>query len=145
MDILKTKQQQLLRALATLETSINTFQACDRSTKSPIENLDYDEARRVLRDSMVQRFEYCADLFWKFLKKRVEKIDPAVLNSPTPVIRAAYKIGILREKDAEQALKINDSRNLTSHIYREEIAEQLAKDIPVYYKLMHAVTKKLTN
>ena len=142
MDILKTKQQQLLHALETLETSINSFQTFNKLDETPFDYIDYDETRRVFRDSMVQRFEYCADLFWKFLKKRVEKIDQTVLNSPTPVIRAAYKIGLLREEDAELALKINDSRNLTSHIYHEEIAEQLARDIPVYYQLMHTVTEQ---
>lgn len=40
----------------------------------------------------------------------------------------------LKEYGAEICMAMIESRNLTSHIYKEEIAEQLARDIPKYYE-----------
>lgn len=143
MDQVKAKRQNLLQALETLKTSVNSFALCEKTDKSPVDYLSYDEARRVFRDSMIQRFEFCADLFWKYIKKYAETSEPVSLNSPAPVIRTAFRMGILTEHEAGQALEINESRNLTSHIYREEIAEQLAKQIPGYCQLMFAIAQRL--
>ena len=42
----------------------------------------------------------------------------------------------MNEDDAAICMDMIDSRNLTSHIYIEDIAEQLARSIPAYYKHM---------
>jgi len=36
-----------------------------------------------------------------------------------------------------------DDRNLTSHVYIEDVAEKLAESIPAYYELMNAIAKNL--
>ena len=100
--------------------------------------------RRTYRDSMVQRFEYCTDLFWKYLKKYLETfVELPDINGPAPIIRASFSAGLLDEQEAENALDMIKDRNMTSHIYKEDIAETLAAKIPQHCRLMNAVVSRL--
>lgn len=45
--------------------------------------------------------------------------------------------------DAKTTNSMIKDRNLTSHIYIEEVAEMLAKKIPDYYNLMHTIIQRL--
>lgn len=143
MEKLASNRQHLLQALAALEEGITSFKKCIALGKSPVSYLDYESAERVFRDSMIQRFECGADLFWKYLKKYCETFEPVEFNSPVPVVKMAFRIGVLSEAEAGKALEICQSRNQTSHIYKEEMAEQLAHKIPLYYETMYAVAQRL--
>lgn len=100
--------------------------------------MDNEELERSLRDSLIQRFEFCADLFWKYLKRYEEdvlKLLPEI-NAPRSVITTACKARIITEVDAETLLEMIKHRNFTSHIYKEEMANQISGEIPGYYKIM---------
>ena len=145
MEKLEKKREQSLQALTTLQTAIDTFRKISNKELDPCPQIDYEQLYLMSRDSMVQRFEYCTDLFWKYLKKYIEIVSETTIeyNSPKPVIRQAYSVGILSEKETESSLELIKDRNLTSHIYKEEIAEHLTKTIPEYYKLMHTIIERL--
>jgi nucleotidyltransferase substrate binding protein (TIGR01987 family) len=143
MDKLTQKYQKIIQALKTLDTSIKTFTLSAQEKKSYNPHIDYEEEYRGLRDSMVQRFEYCTDLYWKYLKKYLEDIVALKIVGPKPIIKEAFSSKLIDEKEAEKSLKMINDRNTTSHIYVEEIAEELAKKMPAYYKLMHIVTTRL--
>lgn len=144
MDKLIQKHQKIMQALATLEKAVNTFTLFVKEGKSYNPHLDYEEEYRGLRDSMIQRFEYCTDLFWKYLKKYLEEkhLAPEV-KTPAEVIRKSYAVHLIAEDEAENFLTMIKDRNMTSHMYIEEFAEILAKKIPEYYQLMNAVAQKL--
>ncbi len=128
MDRLKEKYTQLLQALSTLDESISLFQDISAKQSESIGQYKYEQLYRAFRESMIQRFEFCAELFWKYIKLYVEQVsEPVEYNAPTPVIRIAFTIGILKEQEAEDALKMIKDRSRTPHIYKEEIAEQLTK------------------
>ena len=57
-------------------------------------------------------------------------------NTPTAVIREGVRARKLSEEDAEIFLKMLRCRNLTSHIYEEEVADQIAKDIVGYNEII---------
>lgn len=144
MDKLEEKRRQLLQALDTLDTSIRIYKNMqDKEIKSCIfESLD--DMQRIVRDSMIQRFEYCCELFWKYIKRYLDGVQiPPEFNAPAPVIRTAFSAGILNEVEGEHALDIVKDRNRTPHIYQEEIAEILAAKIPQHSKLMFTVTQRL--
>lgn len=144
MDKLEQKQQKLARALATLEKAIDTFGRSVREGKSYNPHLDYEEERRSYRDSLVQRFEYSVDIFWKFLRKYLESknILPDI-KIPGEVVRACHAVGALGEEESDTILLMIKERNKTSHLYLEEIAEQLAQKIPGYYAIMADVMQRL--
>ena len=140
-----SRHAKMMQALKTLETAIRNFNIIKTKKNPELPSFtDQDEMRRTYRDSMVQRFEYCTDLFWKYLNKYLEAnlINPDI-NAPAPTIRASFAAGILNDREAEKALEMIKDRNLTSHIYKEEIAETLATKIPQHYELMHTVIKRL--
>ena len=95
-----------------------------------------DEEYRTFRDSEIKRFEISLDTLWKYLKHYLEKKTGVVQNSPKSVFRECLKAGIVDDQEVTLALKMVDARNMTSHIYKEEIAEEISTHIPAYYELM---------
>jgi len=100
--------------------------------------MDNDELEKSLRDSLIQRFEFCAELFWKTLRRyEEEKLGLLVeANAPRPVIMAACKARVISEDDTERFLELIKSRNFTSHIYKEEVADRMSVLIPGFYLVM---------
>lgn len=143
MDGLIEKYDQLLKALNTLEISLNAFNQLKQNAKSFNPNLDYEEDYRIHRDSVIQRFEYSIDLFWKYIKKYLESEDVRfdVIIS-REVIRKAYSLRFITEEQAETILEMIRNRNKTSHIYLEEISDYLIRLIPEYYNTLNDVLHK---
>jgi nucleotidyltransferase substrate binding protein (TIGR01987 family) len=144
MDKLEAKYKQLLQALAVLDDSILLYNDLTLKKGKPVEQYSYDQLYKAFRESMIQRFEFSTELFWKYLKIYVERIaEPIEYNAPAPVIREAFTAGILNEDEAENALEMIKDRNRTSHIYKEEIAEELTAKIPHHAQLMISVANRL--
>lgn len=145
MGELKLKYENLLAALEGFERSIVHFENTKKEGQATLPSMEHEEVIESLRDSMIKRFEFTIELFWKYIKKYLEEvIDGAPdVNAPKPVIRAACKANLIEVLDAESAIEMIKSRNLTSHIYREEIADQLSKQMPNYYKIMKKYASKL--
>ena len=93
-----------------------------------------DESRRnpdssVVRDGVIQRFEFTFELAWKSLKDYMEDQG---LNLPAPafskqVFKAAYAGQIIH--DEAVWLRMLDARNLTSHVYDEKTAADILRMI----------------
>ncbi len=147
MDRLKQKHVQLTQALKTLEVSLTIFNELQKHGVCCDKHGDYEEEYRIHRDSVIQRFEYCVDFLWKYLKLYIE-VRHVILESATvagEIIRQACATKLINEQESEQILAMIKSRNMTSHMYVEEIAEQLARDIPDYYAVMNAVVVRLVS
>ena len=91
---------------------------------------------QILRDSVIKRFEMSLDTFWKYLKVYLEVKKGIVINSPKMIFRECYKNSLMDEEETKLFLKMVDSRNMAAHGYHEEVAEEIASDIPGYYNLM---------
>lgn len=89
----------------------------------------------VIRDSLIQRFEFTVETMWKFYKNFFEQND-YILASPKAVFRELLKSGILNEYEVEQALSMIDDRNLSSHTYDEKLAEEISHRIPSYLGIL---------
>lgn len=152
MEKLKLSYETLSKALKTLNKSIKNFEKLDKEHNWNNNNcwnnqiINPDELIEALRDSEIQRFEFCVDLFWKYIKKYLEYSlkKPTEINTPRNVILSACKAEIISELDASKIIDMIKDRNQTSHIYREEIAEELIKKIPEYYKLIYKYIAVLT-
>lgn len=99
---------------------------------------EYELVLKALRDSMIKRFSCCVDMLWKYIKLYLEEeleLKPEI-RSPKHIAREVGAAGLITEQETETLLDMIDSRNMTSHIYKEEIAEQLSREIPCYYGLM---------
>jgi nucleotidyltransferase substrate binding protein (TIGR01987 family) len=146
MESLKLPKERLCTALLRLEESIEDLENFKkRKSAHTTDYTDYERQERTFRDSLIKRFEFCVDLFWKYLKKYLEIAggNPPEIYSPKPVIKAACKAKLITEQDTEVLLEMIDSRNQTSHIYKEEIADQIGAKAPIFYKIMHQYAQKL--
>ena len=78
---------------------------------------------RLEQEGIVQRFEYSFELAWKTLKDLLyfEGYDE---KTPRSVIRRAFAVGWISEEDAACWLDSLDKRNLLSHTYNEQMAQE---------------------
>jgi nucleotidyltransferase substrate binding protein (TIGR01987 family) len=141
MDKLSQKHAQILRALETLRIALEYFKKIEEKQKP---ELGYDEEYRIHRDSVTQRFEYSTDILWKYLKLYLESLGLSPdIKAPKEAVREACEAKVITEQEAERIFDMIKSRNLTSHLYLEEIAEQLIGAIPQHYKLMMEVVARM--
>lgn len=90
-----------------------------------------------MRDSAIQRFEFTADLSWKALQSVLQERFGIQANSPKTALRFAHENGLVTNLSAWLAMA--DDRNLTSHSYDEEVAEQIYAHLPRYAELAGAL------
>jgi nucleotidyltransferase substrate binding protein (TIGR01987 family) len=86
-----------------------------------------DNSNDLLRDGLIQRFEFTFELAWKTLKAIFEDEGLIGLNSPKTVLREAYAAKIIKKDDLWLSMLID--RNSTSHIYSEQVAIQICNNI----------------
>ena len=99
----------------------------------------------ILRDALIQRFEYSTEAFWKYLKAYLQTEHNLSGNSPREVIRVGLIAKLYSEEMSQELLQMLDDSNLTSHTYVEELAESIADRIPDYSKNMSEVMTQLSN
>ena len=98
----------------------------------------------ILRDALIQRFEYSTEAFWKYLKAYLQTEHNLSANSPREVIRTGLTAKLYIEEMSQELLQMLDDRNLTSHTYVEQLAESIAHRIPDYSKNMSQVMTRLS-
>lgn len=90
----------------------------------------------TLKDGVIQRFEFCYEICWKLIKYYLENEGIQEAKSPKSTFREAFKIGIIQ--DGEKWIDMLNDRNLTSHVYDEEVAFDIyGKILLTYFKQMN--------
>jgi len=136
MERLTLKITIFYKALKTLEVS---FAVLEKAKKNP-------DTTFILsaQDSVIKRFEYCYDFFWKIIKLYLEKAYNLVdVNSPKSVFRACVKHKLCSEKEGEQLLEMVNSRNLTTHTYDINEVERILPHIPNHFTLMKTIINRV--
>ncbi len=128
MDI-KVKRDQTNRALSSLLELVVKFSD--------------DSSDIIVRDAMVQRFEYTTEAFWKYLKHYLKTEHNLLANSPREVMRMGLQAKLYDEETSKELLQMLDDRNLTSHTYIEELATSIATRIPNYAHRIKSVLENL--
>jgi nucleotidyltransferase substrate binding protein (TIGR01987 family) len=91
---------------------------------------------------MVHFFELCFELSWNTMKDLLEAQGFGDLKSPRASIKKAFEIGLI--PDGATWLKGIEDRNLTSHIYNEQVAREVEDMIRnTYAPLFHSLEKSL--
>ena len=97
------------------------------------------EKNTVVRDAAIQRFEYTLEAVWKLAQNFLNLFEGIDLASPKGVLRSCFEVGLVSETNATTLLQMVDDRNLTVHLYNEQIAEQIFQRLTLY----HTVLKNL--
>ncbi len=107
-----TKLQNFTNAISRLEESIEEYNASKSS---------------VVRDGVIQRFEFTLGLAWKTTREYLIEQGFHEINSPKAVMREAFSYGLVT--DQNNWIKILEDRNMTSHIYSENVASEICDRI----------------
>lgn len=100
-----------------------------------------DRGDSLYRDGLIQRFEFTVELAWKSLKEYLEDQGTVLsITSPRAVLKDAYAAGVIMDADVWD--EIIRSRNVTSHVYDEQTAIEVADRVCNTYL---PVLKKLDN
>ncbi len=83
------------------------------------------------RAGLIQFYEMTFDLAWKTLKDLVEANGEEGFQTPREVIKKAFQLGYLQE--GREWLKALDDRNITSHVYDEDVAIQVEETVRKVY------------
>ena len=100
----------------------------------------------VVRDSVIQRFEFTYSIALKTLRKyfieRAFIIDDVNNLSFNEMIRIASKLNLIKS-DLEKWTQYRTMRNLTSHTYDEEIALKVVGIVPDFYEEISFLLTKM--
>ena len=81
-------------------------------------------------DGAIQRFEFSFELLWKALQVYLQK-EGIIANSPKSVIKEAFKQGMITNE--KLWLQILEDRNMSVHIYSEDLSRDIFKRIKTKY------------
>jgi nucleotidyltransferase substrate binding protein (TIGR01987 family) len=107
-------QQRLdnfLRALQTLR------QAAELASQRPLSELE--------KQGLVQGFEFTHELAWNLLKDYLEAQGVTGIIGSKNAVRSAFKNGLINAADAETLMDMIKARNLSSHTYNQDTAEEI--------------------
>ena len=106
--------EQYCQALARLEQAVQIYEQADRDA--------------LYRDGLIQRFEFTVELAWKSMKEYLEDQGAQLsVTAPRAVLKESYAAGVIRDGGTWNA--IIQARNVTSHVYDEQTAEEIAEQI----------------
>ncbi len=111
---------------------IINYRSAVRRLAEAVEQYSACPADTVVRDGVIQRFEFTFELAWKSMKEYMEdQGSTAPLQFPKQVMKEAYAAGIINDETVW--LDMLDSRNTTSHIYDDAQAAAVVAGVQTRY------------
>ena len=124
----KQRFQNYTRALQTLT------EAVELSHERPLSKLE--------KQGLIQSFEFTHELGWKVLKDYLEDKGISGLIGSKDATRTAFQNGLITE--GQVWMDMIKARNLTSHTYNQNVAEQIERDtLSQFYPAFVAMQAKL--
>jgi nucleotidyltransferase substrate binding protein (TIGR01987 family) len=126
----KQRLNNYLKALLTLTEAVQLAQVRTLS--------------RLEQQGLIQGFEFTHELAWKVLKDYLENKGISGLIGSKDATRSAFKNGLIGH--GEDWMKMIEARNLSSHTYNLETAQEIADDIigrfyPAFEEMAETLTR----
>ena len=111
------------KALARLSEAVNLLN----------DNISEGSEFDLLKEGLIQRFEYTHELAWKVMKDYLEYQGYVDIRGSRDAIRKSLELNILSDR---RWMGTIEARNLTSHNYDDETANNIYHEImEVYFPL----------
>lgn len=134
---MKLDTAPLAKALNQLEKSLGYLNSR--------ESREDEELRRQFRAAVIQAFEYTYELVMRMIRRELRQIavNPEELDTLhfMDFMRTAAESGIIREAPPFKFYR--EKRNLTTHTYEEDEAEEVLSIIDSFIDDVHFVLKEL--
>jgi len=100
------------------------------------EGLSQVNPSQLEQDGILQRFEFTFELAWKVIQEYAQTQGVETV-SPRDAIRVGAQLGIV---DIPEDWFIDlKNRNLTTHIYNEQTAQEILTQIPKFSSRVHSL------
>ncbi len=104
--------------------------------------IEHGELNVFEKQGLIKAFEYTYELAWKTLQDLLKEKGYLNITGPKPVIEQAFADEYIL--DGKEWVRMHVSRNLTSHTYNEEIADEIVNDIlNSYFQLFLDLSNRL--
>jgi len=80
------------------------------------------------------------DLLWKYLRD----FSRSSIDSPRKVFQECLSLGLVSREETKELTDLIEDRNLTTHVYDVDLANQVAHDIQKHPDAMSAVIMKVS-
>ena len=114
---------------------ITSLEQAIKTLRESLERLKRDD-ESFIKDSVIKRFEYTYELCHRLFKRYLEVASPGVTDLDGMVfqtlVRTANEMGMFKG-DWSKWKKYRDARNITSHTYSEEKADQVVRVAYEFY------------
>ena len=98
-----------------------------------VDNVNEGSEFDLLKEGLIQRFEYTHELAWKVMKDYLEYQGYVDIRGSRDAIRKSLELNILSDR---RWMATIEARNLTSHNYDDETADNIYHEImEVYFPL----------
>ena len=91
------------------------------------EFIETDNGSEKDRGAIINAFQYTFELFWKTLQKYMQQMEMLDEMGPGSTIRTAFQYNIIN--DGPKYMSMLKDRNLITHTYKEDIAEDIYLNI----------------
>lgn len=117
--------------MSKLKTKLRNYQNALQRLKKAIDEFTQEDSSDVVRDGLIQRFEFTYELAWKTTREYL--VDQGIVdkNSPKSVLREAFAQQLI--EDELVWLEMIDDRNKTTRLYSQEEAVKIAGKIVEKY------------
>lgn len=85
----------------------------------------------MIKEGLIQRFEYTHELAWNTMKDYAEYQGIQNIGGSRDATREAFQMNLI--KDAHVWMEMIKSRNLTTHTYNKEVADEIYVKILLQY------------
>ena len=93
--------------------------------------LSHQQLNEMEKQGLIKAFEYTYELAWKTLQDLLKEKGYINITGPKPVIEQSFQDGYI--SNGKGWMRMLKSRNLTSHTYDEQTAEDIINDIRSEY------------
>lgn len=146
MDRINRKKRDCMEGL---EKRYSSAQNAIVRLGESMERLRRDEKssdREAFRDSVVKRFEFTYEAFWKFLRAYMGQklmLETSLLSNARLVFQKARTEKLLSETEFAMCIRMIEDRNQTSHTYDENFADELVERVSGYIRIMAALLARV--
>ena len=103
---------------------------------------EVESLNEMEQQGLIKAFEYTFELAWKTLQDLLKVKGYIEIVGPRPVIEQSFQDGYI--SDGNGWMRMHKSRNLTSHTYDEQTAEEIIENIcNEYYDLLRDLILRL--
>ncbi len=96
---------------------------------------------QIVRDAAIKRYELCYELAWKSVQEALRAEGLEICKSPKSCFKQAFQQGWI--EDEEICAEMIQNRNLTTHTYNEELAQNIYNNLKKYLSLFEFLLAQL--